>query len=158
MDTQQNQVPVLSRLRAVEGSNRRLKWAIGILALLFVFARLPILPTRAIEARQFSVKDDAGRVRAQLGMMEKGRVGFALADSNGKARVLIHLDERQCPMITLADAREVPRLSALLDGDDAILTLLDAQSNPHVAMLVQPSGSAKLRVLDQQGDVTWSAE
>jgi hypothetical protein len=154
-----NSVPTVdARLAKLERGNRRLKWLLGILIAVSLFARMPILSGNIVEAKRFVVKDDAGRTRAEFGMMDKNRIGIGLIGTDRKARLLIHLDVNQNPSICLTDANETPRFAIALDGEATFLSLLDGKEKIRVGMSVRPSGRGLIRILDAQGNATWEAE
>jgi hypothetical protein len=78
-----------ARLEALERENRRLRrWAALALASLAALAGVGAAretTPRIVEARQFVVRDDAGRIRARLGIASpEGAARLTLQDADGR--------------------------------------------------------------------------
>jgi hypothetical protein len=96
--------PLERRLDRLERENRRLRrlFVVGLGALAVVPLGAPVAaralapPTSLIEAQRFVVRDEAGTVRATLGL-EDGGARLVLRDGDGSITVELGGDARRFP-------------------------------------------------------------
>jgi hypothetical protein len=92
-----------ARLAVVERQNRRLKW--GGIVVLALAAMVWLMGanhgTRTVEAERFVLRDEAGEIRAQIGMSAAGP-NLWLYDVGGRYRVRVGVD-REGPLILLCN-------------------------------------------------------
>lgn len=114
------------RIERLERGNRRLRWAvIAGLGCLVAIGAGGQADDPDITARSVKIKDEAGVVRASLGMLD-GEPSFGLADKTGKFRVvlygmkddfrLIFLDPDDNVAISAGIDRYLPSLRVKADG------------------------------------------
>ncbi len=126
------------RLECVERVNRRLKRAgaavaVGIVALLLMGQTLP--KRRVVEAQEFVVKDDSGRVFARLG------------------------SQAGLPSLTLFDKNQTPRVTLDLAPDDGLhLSFVDKAGRLRAGIFTAQNGDPGIFFADKAGKVRISIE
>ena len=142
---------VIERLEKVERQNRALRRVGGIALVLFaailMMGQTPSRP-HTIEAGQFIVRDDAGKIRAAL--YSKGeRVVLALQDQNEKPRAVLDLGKDGAPSLRLFDEDGKARagLSHRATGG-SLLTLRDSNGKSRAMFITRPDGSPGLSLMD----------
>src|SRR5262249_43827197 len=93
----------------LERENRRLKRAgalllIGVVAVIVAGAQANKVP-EAVEAQKFVVRDRDGKVRAELGMGEEGKVGLGIFGPRGKAQVTLDIDKEGTSTLNFRDEK-----------------------------------------------------
>jgi hypothetical protein len=106
------------------------------------------IPDR-IEAREFILRDEAGRVRARIAMAEHaGAPGFILYDSHGTARVHIAISEEQGELgFALCDSQGTARVALVIDQHTDSSGLLIETANNLIALAETPEHGPSLRLL-----------
>ena len=128
---------LVARLEQVERENRRLRRA-GVMIVLLAVAGLLMgqasPPRRTVEAERFLVRDSQGRIRAELGVFEKGVTRLRLLDTVGNARAILAVTEEGLPALALLD-RGQARLMVTADHEGtAGITLFDQAGKMWVAL------------------------
>lgn len=108
---------------------------------------------RVVEAAAFVVRDDAGTIRAQLGVGEEGSA-LGLFDDRGHLRVGLSV-AAEGPIMNLFSANGNPRVVVGERGDAAFVILRDSDGAPRAAMAVQPDGTPSLYLLDETMALIW---
>ncbi len=135
---------VLSRLRKVERSNRRMRtWIMGLIglnvviglgaaALLATMAKggRPAWAAQTVSARRFVLSDARGRVRGTWSADDDGAVRWALSDSAGTERL---------------------RMSVLPEGGSPGMVMTDDAGNSRVALALLPDETSTLVFADRAG-------
>lgn len=161
------------RLERLETQNRRMKR--GGLVCLVLFASIGLMaqtrskkrhaPARKpapapevpknIEAESFTLKDSAGRVRAELAMSGTGP-SLKLLDQNGAALVTVSVNDGAPggPFLLLSDPAHHAGVSmSALQGAGSELSLTGEKENAQVHIGVTKDGTA-LELFDQDGNST----
>jgi hypothetical protein len=79
-----------------------------------------------IEAKEFRVVDDDGRLRARLGVEPDGGIWLSLADNQGSARMWTGVTTDGTAMVSLRDRMGKPRLFIQADDEQSMISLRDA--------------------------------
>lgn len=93
------------------------------------------LKADTLEARSFIVTGDSGQVRAAIGTLPDGSVGFDLFDTTGTLRCALHLDSEGSPIFDFYDSECSTRLRVCLTNLPSrgqglpCIHLLDNQGN-----------------------------
>lgn len=132
---------VNERLARLERENRRMKMA-GVL-MLALFAGVFLLgqaprhsSSDIVTARQFTMVDEDGKLRATLGMSESGVAGgLWLYDESENVRANFY---------------------SLLDGTVG-LSLFDNHGNPRASLDMDADGASSLVLSDKDGKPIWTA-
>jgi len=117
--------------------------------------------TRVVEAREVRITDDAGVVRAVLGMT-RGRGGsprLSLMHEDGTAAFEATL-ARDEPVVRLTDAAGRTRVFlavAGIGGDEARIALSDGAGRPRLFIGVRSGGRPTLAVYDAAKKKVWEA-
>jgi len=104
----------------------------GVLGGLMVTA--PVLAERVqspapVTASQVNVVDPEGRLRAVLsGRDEQRMASLSLYDATGQARAVVGVDDSGTPLLRLFDSAGQGRLSAVVQGDDALVVVGDERA------------------------------
>ncbi|MDE3109305.1 MAG: hypothetical protein KGL02_05120 [Acidobacteriota bacterium] len=162
--------PILSRIERLEEQNRR--WRRGaMIALVAVVsigltaqtrskrrhapahqpAAAPGIP-KNIEAESFTLKDDSGRVRAELAMSGTGP-SLKLFDEHGSALAVFCVNDTAPggPFVTLSDPAHHAGLSmSVLEGAGSELSMMGEGENAQVHIGVTKDGTT-LELFDQDG-------
>ncbi len=135
---------LLARLERLEASNRSLatnlrRFKFGgllgaaSLAVLFLTGAVTIPPS--VEARNFVLRDEAGKVRAALAMRPDGSPGLAFFEKDGRVR-----------------------LSLDLGPDGPAVNLMNGIGKPHAALAMRKDGTPGLGLFDESGQVRASLD
>lgn len=167
--TNQANDAIVCRLERLEAQNRRMKRgglicviliaSIGLMAQKRTTKRhaarkptpAPAVP-KNIEAESFTLKDSAGRVRAELAMGGMGP-SFKLLDQSGSALVTISVNDAAPggPFLLLSDPAHHAGISmSALQGAGSELSLTGERENAQVHIGVTKDGTA-LELFDQDG-------
>src|SRR5882757_7873632 len=98
-----------SRQSELQSTNRKLRTLTG--AMLFVGGALSLMGLTAVaqpqtlEAEQFVLRGNDGKVRGAMGITPDGSVGFNLTDVKGQTRVTLDLASDGSPGLDLYDAQ-----------------------------------------------------
>ena len=120
-----------------------------------------ITPGHIVEAREFRITDDAGVVRAVLGMTAgRGRAGsphLSLMHEDGSEafEVMLARDE---PVMRLTDSGGRTRVFLAIAGigsDEASIALSDGQGRPRLFIGVGSGGKPTLAVYDAAKKKVW---
>jgi hypothetical protein len=126
------------RIRCLELQNRRLKWLATVLAA-FALASTTWAQTAArntvAQAQKFELRDDAGRLRAELAILN-GRPGLRIFDVDGDVQSLLAEDSFSI-FKKGGDNQAVFRKNGLQfgDGRDKTFVSLDAYENEQTGKL-----------------------
>jgi hypothetical protein len=146
---------VVARLEKVEQQNRKLK-RVGVVVLALAVAGMVMgqaMPrARILEAREFLLKDPAGKVRGTLSV-DKAGPGLALVDENGKLRAALAV-YKDGPRLGLLDENEKLRVELAAVKAGLWLDLYDENGKPRVGLRVDKDGPM-LRLLDENGKTIW---
>ncbi len=116
---------VMNRLEQLEKQNRRFK-QIGALALILAGSVLLMgqaPATRTVEANEFVLRDESGRVRGRLSMTDSGPA-LSLYDQNGHIRIMLDV-LASGPGLSLLDANGKIRLVLTVEASGPGLALVD---------------------------------
>jgi hypothetical protein len=145
------------RLLKLEKENRWFKRG-GVAALLLVGTLLAMGQTsvnRTIEAQSFVLKDDTGRMRAALAMVQ-GVPQLSFYDAGEKFRMALELS-KDGPMLDFRDANGRPRVTMVaIDNGPADLSFMEGVgSNGNLAVDLQSWGEdSHLTLTDRDGFAT----
>jgi hypothetical protein len=188
-------VDVIGRLERLEQANRALgrecrMWrrgagglAVAVTMLGLIGAGQAVKAPRTIEAQNFVLRDEAGRVRASLGFRSDGTPGFALMDELARVRLALDLCADGAPAVNLYDTdgglqaavavrpdgspglgffQDQGKLRLSLDlGPNSTapgLSLYDRSGTMRAAMAVRPDETPGLGLFDPQGKVVLSLD
>lgn len=132
------------RLDRLERENRRLRrvgatLAVGVAAV--VLMGQARTPARVIEAQKFVLRDESGKIHAELDLGRHGTPFLAFSDQDGKARAGLGLMPDGAPVLRLADRDGKVRAALDVGADGAPgLTLYDQDENPRVSLDMRPDG------------------
>ena len=118
---------VLERLEKLERQNHRLKRA-GLIVMVLAAATLLIGQAALkwkVEAQSFVLKDENGKVRAELGMAGHGPL-LALYDEDGARRAVLGIAERG-PGLFLLDSTQRRRAAFGVVDKGPVLILFDEE-------------------------------
>jgi len=142
---------VVARLEQVERDNRRLR-RVGVMLVLIVASGLlmgqAVPPRRTVEAERFLVRNAQGKIRAELGIFEKGVTRLRLLDTDGNARAILAVTDEGLPALAFVDRGQARLLVAADQDGTAGITLYDQAGKMWVA-LTTLSQRAGLLVFDQ---------
>ena len=131
---------VMNRLEKLEKQNRRMKQA-GALVLILA-AALVLMgqapATRTVEANDFVLKDESGKVRGRLYMTALGP-SFALLDENGKQRASLGV-LADMPGLSLFDANGRGRVGLVNGPSGPGLALFDANEKKRASLHLVAEG------------------
>lgn len=137
---------------------------------------------KTVEASHFILRDDAGRMRAALGMRPDGTPGLGLFDLNGQVRLSFDLASSGTPGVNLYDRAGTLQAAlairpdgtpgfGLFDNQGKVRLSLDLGPNsaPGVnifdqstkvrgALAIRPDGLPSLGLFDEQGQVRLSLD
>lgn len=104
----------------------------------------------SVEAESFVVRDDAGKIRAKLGMDRAVNAPVLyFYDQGGRGRMVLELDGNGRPRLALNAAGAVP--SILLGGPDQSLQFFDQKQDVRVQLSLEKSGEpVMVLVTDEQ--------
>ncbi len=148
------------RLDRLERAQRR--WQLVSLILLFLVAGIPpvaysVFRSPTVEAQNFIVKDQNGKVRAELAL-EQGQPSLMLADKRGIPRAVYGAgDDGESFLAFFADGLVRARLATKPDGPVQLTLHHDSKGKPRVDLGVDIDGSPYLRLSDKDGKVIWKA-
>ncbi len=186
---------VAERLDRLEAMNRAMgrecrRWRLGAGAAVLVAAVLAAggankeaFVPRSLEAKNFVLKDEAGRVRASLGFRQDGTPGFALMDEQSKVRLALDLATNGAPGVNLYDPSgallaavavrpdgspglgffdPTGKIRLSLDsgqrGEAPGLNLFDRSGTLRAAMAVRPDDTPGVGLFDDQGEIFLSLD
>ncbi|HLH23423.1 MAG TPA: hypothetical protein VK066_12950 [Chloroflexota bacterium] len=98
-------------------------------------APLPQATAPVVRTQAFELVDDAGTVRARMGVAPSGSVSLALLDANGQPRADIGIDA----------------------ADSAGISVWDAAGQVRAGIGVPADGTPTIQVRDATGKIVWSA-
>jgi len=144
----------------MERENRRLKLAVGALvtglvAIAVLGASGPHGPV--IEAEQFIVKDDAGRLRIALGARhQSGLPGLVFYDKDGDANVLLNLGNDESPGLWFYNKDRI-RASLSLAGDQMRLQMFDKENRVRSVLQIDQDDTPTMKLYDKLEKAVWQA-
>jgi len=142
------------RLGRAEKSARRSRLLLlALVPVLLLGAAGQGLGSRVVEGGAFVVRDDAGVVRAQLGVGEEGSA-LGLFDDRGHLRVGLSVAP-EGPILNLFSEQGNPRVVIGERGDSAFVILRDSDGAPRAAMAIQADGTPSLYLLDETMAPLW---
>jgi hypothetical protein len=148
------------KLVELQRSNRRLRVMIGALLLtgvaLITMAQADSGVSESVEARQFVLRDDSGRVRAVLGSAPDGAVGLNLNDASGRTRITLDVEDSGSPGLDLYD-QEGKRRTIIALGKQGMpgLGLYDAQGKLRTSLDVPAANTPGLAFYHKNGAPSW---
>ena len=151
---------VTRRLDRVERDNRRLKLAVGML--MAGLGAMTLLGAAGrhgpvIEAEQFIVKDDAGRLRLALGARhQSGLPGLVFYDKDGDANVLLNLGSDESPGLWFYNKDRI-RASISLAGDQMRLQMFDKENRIRTSVQIDQDGTPSMKLYDKLEKAIWQA-
>ena len=125
-------------------------------------------PQKVIEAQEFRVVDEDGRVRAMLGAKEgdvgllirnieerpaaalyvtEGEAGLGLFGSDGTEKATLYVVEDE-PVFTLKDGDEKSRVAILLENGEPRVALYDVEGNSRIVLRLSDSSDGGLVLQD----------
>lgn len=154
-------IAIIDRLAALEAANHRLErqgrsWRSAALGLLSVMS-LAMLAGAArsrstLEAGEFVLRDDQGRMRAALAIRPDGTPGLGLFDDNGQVRLSCELGPQGAPGIQLHDAIGTLRATVAIRPDETPgLGLFAPDGRVRASVDLGPDGSSGINVYDHFG-------
>jgi hypothetical protein len=150
------------KLADLQRSNRRLRVMIGALALvggaLITMAQASSSGSEVVEARQFVLRDDSGRVRAVLGTTPDGAAGLNLDDASGKTRVALDVDYAGSPGLDLFDQNGKRRaLVSLSSNGEPGVGLYDSEGKLRTSVDIPAVNTPGLSFYHEDGKPAWGA-
>jgi len=154
-----NAETILSRLQALETSERRLRRvSIALAAGLAVSAGLAAMLAAGtnrsgeLQATRFTLTDPAGVTRGTWAVLPEGGSSLSLQDHNGVARIRLTLLDEGFPGIALNDARGRSRtVLGLLPDGTATAAFADESGNTRTVLGVGADNASHLVFVDQEG-------
>jgi hypothetical protein len=148
-------VTIEERLTTLERLNRRLTLAlvsVGTAAILAVAMGqgAPAVVPQEITAHMFTVLDNNGKIRAELGV-DKAGAGLSLGDENGKPRAVLGV-LKDGPILRLLDENDKPRAVLYVGRGGPGVSLLDENGKLRAVLYVGKDGSV-LSLTDANGRV-----
>jgi len=146
MSLENKRTDVLARLSRLERQNRRMKLGmVAMLVLVVGLASVAAYRPRVVEANEFVLRDERGRLRAHLGFPRGGgrpRLGFY--DTKGRLRARLGFSRRQRgPALEFRDAQGRSRVSLWFHPlFDAGLAFSDESGEWRLSMGYAPEGPA----------------
>lgn len=140
-------------LRAEKSARRYRLLLLAMVPVLLLGAAQQGLGSRVVEAAAFVVRDDAGTIRAQLGVGEEGSA-LGLFDERGHLRAGLSVAP-EGPMLNLFSEEGNPRVVVGERGDAAFVILRDRDGAPRAAMAIQADGTPSLYLLDETMAPIW---
>lgn len=137
---------------------------------------------KTVEASHFVLRDEAGRMRAALGMRPDGTPGLGLFDLNGQVRLSFDLASSGSPGVNLYDKAGTLQAAlavrpdgtpgfGLFDGEGKVrlsldlsatqapgVNLFDQATKVRGAFAIRPDGLPSLGLFDEQGQVRLSLD
>jgi hypothetical protein len=111
------------------------------------------LAGRIVETGAVVVRDDAGVVRAQLGVGDEGSA-LGLFDARGHLRLGLSV-AADGPIMNLFSEDGHPRVVVGERGEAAFVILRDIDGAPRAAMAIQADGTPSLYLLDKTMAPIW---
>ena len=113
---------------------------------------------RSLEAEEFVVRDSRGKRRAAMGMDSDGSPKLRNFDEDEKVRIALSVLFEGSPTILLYD-RAIDVRVALCASVDGLpyIRLYDQHDRPRAGLDVFPDDSARIRILDRDGEAVWQA-
>jgi hypothetical protein len=150
------------KLADLQRSNRRLKVTIGALVLvggaLITMAQASSSGSDVVEARQFVLRDDSGRVRAVLGTTLDGAVGLNLDDASGRTRATLDVDYDGSPGLDLFDQNGKRRvLVSLGKKGEPGAGLYDTNGKLRTSLDIPGANTPGLAFYHEDGKPGWGA-
>jgi hypothetical protein len=153
---------VLRRLEQLENSNERLSRSVRRmrLATLGAAAGLGVLLTAgaaavapSLEARNFVLRDEAGKMRAALAIRPDGTPGLGFFDESGRVRLSMDLGAAG-PAVNLMNGIGQP-LAALAVRPDGLpgLAIFDPSGHARLSLDVGEGGIPSLHLYGKQGEL-----
>lgn len=90
--------------------------------------------------------DDNGQGRANLALNPDGAVVLGLSDASGTPRLGMSLHREGVPVVTLAGSGGTSAILGALPNGEAALTLVGKDKQPRVAVAIDASGAASLKL------------
>lgn len=149
--------PIESRLNRLESANRRWRWtalAFAITSLaLFINNQKSVIgasnePFGTLEARKFTILNDAGQPRGTFQVGERGP-SLILFDENTKARASLAVTSGG-PALLLMDDKGTPRAGLDVTGDGPSFSLFSPDGAKQVWMKIEATGVLRLIKPDGQ--------
>jgi len=146
----------------LQRSNRHLRMVSGAAFLLcgalVLMAQTNLQIADSIDARQFVLHDDSGKVRAALGMTEDGAVGLDLIDSKDRSRITLDVASNGTPGLDFFDENGKMRGTfAMGPQGNSGLGLYDAEGRLRTSMDVPAGATAGLAFYNKEGKPAWGA-
>lgn len=146
---------VEQRLEALERSNQRLRAvALAAVSLSLIGVGTGLLRTRAPEelrARQLSLTDEAGAVRARMAATEQGGFALTVSDATGRPRTMLGVDGDGSPRFGLAGSEGQALAEIATLGSAARLLLRNGDGRDFFEVSLQVDGSSRMQLSDQLG-------
>lgn len=102
-----------------------------------------------VRARTFTVIDDAGRKRAEFGVLPDGRVGLVTWDETKSVAAWIGVDADGMPVVSVGSADGKPLAEiGMLDKRSAVLVMRAANGERRLGMAVTETGAAGIGLYD----------
>ncbi len=148
------------KLAELQRSNRRLRLMIGALVLtggaLMTMAQSSSGVSESLEARQFVLRDDSGRVRAALGSTPDGAVGLNLDDASGRTLITLDVEGNGSPGLDLYDHTGKRRaIIALAQQGTPGVGLYDAHGKLRTSLDVPAANTPGLAFYHENGKPSW---
>ena len=143
------------RVERLEKQNKRLKLALGLLAVLLavgvtmVTTRQEAIFGETVKAQQFLLTDKGGKTRASLDVTIDGEPYLNLYDKAGKRRFAVGVLKSGEPSLGFLDKNGKRRVAiGIRTAGEPILRLSDKEGKSRVAISIRKSGDASLQFLD----------
>jgi hypothetical protein len=149
--TESSATPPDPRMAALE---RRLRRLHAVLVTLFVLVLTMLTYQFAprppvVEAREFVLRDRAGRNRAALTLLEGRFPTLRLNNENGRARAILFVRDDESAVFRLSDREGQHRVQIWTQPDGTpALGLADAGGHPLVRMGLENAGGGSLSIRD----------
>jgi hypothetical protein len=153
---------VEQRLAELQRSNWRLRMTIGALALvggaLITMAQASPNSSERVEARQFVLLDESGKVRAVLGSTPDGAIGLNLDDATGRTRLTLDVDYAGSPGLDLFDQdRKRRAIFSLGQHGEPGAGLYDAEGKLRTSLDIPGADTPGLAFYHEGGGPAWGA-
>jgi hypothetical protein len=156
----------LSRLEIqqskLQRSNKQLRMFVGGLMLLcgalLTMAQTSSTVPDTLEAQQFLLRDNSGKLRAAMGVTSDGAVGINLDDPTGHTRLTVDLDASGVPGVDLYDQNGLRRATiALGSTGEPGIGLYGPNGNLRTSLDVPKKDTPGIAFYRENGKPAWGA-
>jgi hypothetical protein len=118
-----------------------------------------VMSLRADGSPQLSLNDESGNSCIALVILPDGTANLCLQEPgrSAGANLQLQVGPSGVPTVSMADENGALRVRLGMSPDASGLALYDEDGNVHASLVVFSDGSPGLALLDQHGEMVWSA-